>query len=84
MDIRKRLKEFILSEFGEDTQLQALTADDDLIQEGIVDSMGVLQIVNFIEQTYGSQVADDEITVENFRTINSIAGLIAQKIGAQV
>jgi acyl carrier protein len=79
MDIKNQLKEFIVAEFGEDKELQALAPDDDLIRQGIVDSMGVLQVVNFIEQTYGAQVADEEITVENFRTINAIANLVSQK-----
>ncbi len=79
MDIKNQLKEFIVAEFGEDKELQALTPDDDLIRQGVVDSMGVLQVVNFIEQTYGTQVADEEITVENFRTINAIANLVSKK-----
>ncbi len=84
MEIHKQLKDFVLAEFGEDKELQALGPDDDLIKQGVVDSMGVLQVVNFIEQTYGTRVADEEISVENFRSINAIANLIAQKAAVPV
>jgi acyl carrier protein len=79
MEILNQLTDFILSELGEDREVESIAPDDDLIKGGIVDSMGVLQVVNFIEQTYGIQVADEDITVENFRTIQAIARLIGQK-----
>ena len=81
MEVLTQLTDFILSELGEERQLESLAPDDDLIKGGIVDSMGVLQVVSFIEQTYDLQVADEEITVENFRTIHAIAKLIGQKQG---
>jgi len=78
--IRRQLADFIIAEFSEGTGLTSVRPEDDLIKRGIVDSMGVLQIVAFIEQTYGAHVADEEIVVENFRSVASIARLVTQKI----
>jgi|SRR5262249_11647848 len=80
--IRQQLADFIVAEFSEGNTVEAVRPDDDLIKQGIVDSMGVLQIVAFIEQTYGARVVDEELVVENFRSISSIAHLVAQKIAS--
>jgi acyl carrier protein len=82
-DIRSQVKDFIVSGFGADHDLQGLAPEADLIGSGIVDSMGVLQIVTFIERTYGARVADDEITLKNFRTIDAIARFVGAKTTRQ-
>jgi acyl carrier protein len=47
-----------------------------LIEEGIIDSMGLLQIVAFLEERAGVRVPDDEVSPENFETIDAIEGLV--------
>lgn len=49
--------------------------DDDasLLGDGIVDSMGVMEIIAFLEDEFGVIVADEEITEENLGTVNAIA-----------
>lgn len=81
MNLANQLRDFIITEFGADHPGLAVEIDDDLLQRGVIDSMGVLQIVNFIEQNFGVRVGDDEITVENFQTIQAMARLIAGKTG---
>ena len=80
-EIRQRLTDFIATELNDGNGLTSIVPDDDLIKQGIVDSAGVLQIVGFIEQCYGVQIADEDIVVENFRTVSSIAHLVARKVG---
>jgi acyl carrier protein len=72
-----------VSGFGADHDLRGLAPEDDLIGSGIVDSMGVLQVVTFIERTYDARVADDEITLKNFRTLGAIARFVGAKTGRQ-
>jgi acyl carrier protein len=79
MDFKNQLRDFILSEFGEEHEITSLAHDEDLIRQGLVDSVGVLQIISFIEQTFHKRIADDAITVENFRSIDAIANLVARQ-----
>lgn len=79
MDIKIQLRDFILNEFGEEREIKTLNPEDDLIKQGLVDSVGVLQIINFIEQTLKKRIPDTEISVDNFRSINTMAELIAHK-----
>jgi acyl carrier protein len=47
-----------------------------LIEEGIVDSMGLMQIVAFIEERTGLRVSDDDVTPDNFETVAAIGSLV--------
>lgn len=79
MDLKIQLRDFILNEFGEEREIKTLNPEDDLIKQGLVDSVGVLQIINFIEQTLKKRIPDTEISVDNFRSINTMAELITHK-----
>jgi len=46
---------------------------------GIVDSMGVLELVEFVEQEFAIRVSDDELVPENFKSVEQIAGFVSRK-----
>jgi acyl carrier protein len=50
--------------------------DDDLLQQGILDSLGILQLVAFIEQQFGIQVPDEGVVFENFFSVNALAAYL--------
>jgi acyl carrier protein len=49
------------------------------LDEGIVDSVGVMELVSFVEDDFGVQVEDLDITPENFDSVNKIAAYIRRK-----
>lgn len=57
----------------------ALRDDASLIDKGIIDSTGVLEVVGFIEQTFGIVVDDSELLPENLDTIQGIAAYVIRK-----
>jgi acyl carrier protein len=56
-----------------------LHADDHLIDRGIVDSLGVVEMVTFLEDTYAIHTADDEISVANLGSLDAIADFVSRK-----
>jgi acyl carrier protein len=50
-----------------------------LLESGIIDSLGVLDLVSFLEQSFAIQVADDELTPDNFATIASLTAFVEKK-----
>jgi acyl carrier protein len=54
-------------------------SDTLLLEEKVIDSMGVIELVTFLEATYGVEFTDDDLTVDNFKTIGSISELILSK-----
>ncbi len=57
-------------------------SDTLLLEEKVIDSMGVIELVTFLEATYAIELMDDDLTVDNFKTIDSIVKLIISKKGA--
>lgn len=78
MDIAAELEQFIVSDLSGDEQ-GTLSHDDDLMSRGIVDSLGILRLMAFIEEKFAVSVGADEIVPENFRDISSLARFIEHK-----
>lgn len=56
-----------------------LAADASLLDQGIVDSTGVLEVITFLETEFGIKVEDDEMTPDNLDTIANIVAFVARK-----
>ena len=52
-----------------------------LLEEKVIDSMGVMELIAFIESNFGIEFTDDDLTVDNFGTIGAIIALINRKDG---
>jgi acyl carrier protein len=75
-----QVRQFILKKFPL-ARKQDLKNSDALLESGIVDSLGVLDLVNFIEQEFSINVEDEELTPENFQTIDRLAAFVETKAG---
>lgn len=74
------LEQFIRDELAADSSLR-IAPDLDLLQRGIIDSLGLMQLISFIEERFGIAVTDDELVADNFRTIRDIQKLVERKGG---
>lgn len=77
-DYKTEIRRFIADRFlfGED---EKLGDDDSLLEAGIIDSTGILELINHLEERYGIKVNDDELVPENLDTIASIAVFLGKK-----
>jgi acyl carrier protein len=57
--------------------------DEHLMEKRVVDSMGMVELITFLQDRFGIEPADDEITEENFATLRRIAGFVLRKRAAQ-
>jgi len=82
MDIIKELEEYFLNEIVVDQgiDIKKIAPDEELLSEGIVDSLAVLKLTGFIEKTYGFKIEDEDLEPENFRTLERIKELIQSKL----
>lgn len=76
-EIQEGVRNFLITEVFYDKALgaNALQPNDTLV--GLLDSLGIMRVVNFCEETYGIQIPDTDILPEHFETISAIAELIA-------
>jgi acyl carrier protein len=80
-DLAASVREFVLKQFPL-TRKHRIQNSDPLLESGMIDSMGMLEIVGFIERTYGFTVSDEDLVPENFQTVDAIAGFIQGRVKA--
>ncbi len=61
-----------------------LTADEDLLTTGLIDSLGTMKLIAFLEETYDITVPAEDMTIEYFMTVNDMAEYIAARRTANV
>jgi acyl carrier protein len=71
-DNTDKIKEFIVEEFMPDVPASELDSDFDLLTGGVVDSLGLLKVVAWLETEFGIVVDESELGPESFRTVAAI------------
>lgn len=67
---------FITQDLGYSGQSSELTLDYDLIENDVIDSLGIMKLVSLIEDRYGVEIPDEQLVPENFITIRALTALI--------
>ena len=80
-DRLRLVREFIVQDFlfGRD---DGFASSESFLESGMIDSTGILQLVAFLEQTFGIKVEDAELVPENLDSLDNIGRLLASKLGA--
>ncbi len=76
LDTKTRIRSFLGTRLPGD-----LTDDEDIFEAGLVNSLFAMQLVLFVEQEFAIQVGNDDLERDNFRSVNSIAGLVERHAG---
>lgn len=82
MTTEDKLRAFILRELRADSTDRELTDDYPIIEQAVIDSLGIFEIVAFIESEFGVAVDDEDLVIDNFGTIRDIAKLVHAKLPA--
>ena len=80
MDISKSLEQFIQDEIIKGQKDIDLQQSTNLIDEGIIDSLGIMKLLTFIEESYKLQISDEELLPENFESLKAICAMVENKI----
>jgi acyl carrier protein len=83
MDVECSVKQFIAKELLNNCALTEIGENQPLIEQGIIDSLGILALLSFIEDTYAVRIGDDDLIPENFETLVAISAMIRSKISAR-
>ena len=77
--IEQDIRQFVIANFlfGEDNG--SLKTDESFLETGIIDSTGVLELVAFLESTYGFRVRDNELTPDNLDSLDRVAAFVRRK-----
>jgi acyl carrier protein len=73
------IRAFIFENFLFDADESALQNDDSFLEKGIIDSTGVLELVEWLEETFAIKIEDEELVPENLDSVNLLAAFIDRK-----
>ncbi|MCP5105257.1 MAG: acyl carrier protein [bacterium] len=78
-DIKETMKEFITGRFLTGAGVKNIDDDDSFLENGIIDSTGVLELVTFTEETFDIDIEDEELIPDNLDSLDKITYFIRQK-----
>ncbi len=78
-EIREQVRSYIVDNFlfGDDNGLEDSTS---FLDSGILDSTGILEVINFLEEQFSVKVKDDELVPENLDSIMNLMGYLGRKM----
>jgi acyl carrier protein len=81
MNVTADVREFIASELAVGRDPGPIEQDADLLATGVIDSHGMMELVQFLEDRYGVAVGDEDLVPENFQSLVRIEEFVARKRG---
>jgi acyl carrier protein len=75
------IEKFIVEEITGDLAPGPIAHDEDLLAADLIDSLGITELVGFVEERFGIKVADEDLTPDNFRSVDAIAAFVDRKGG---
>ncbi len=76
----QKIRDFIVENFLFDAGADEFGNDDSFLESGIIDSTGILELVEWIEETFGIQVDDMDLVPENFDSVNRLAAYLQSRL----
>ncbi|GAB2456368.1 acyl carrier protein [Xylanimonas ulmi] len=81
-DVRDRIDKFVLNELVLGDAARMPAPSDSLIETGVIDSTGILELIEFLESEFGVHVDDDETIPENLDGVDRLTAFVTRKLAA--
>lgn len=79
--IEQEVRQFVIDNFVYSDSTQ-LSNEDSFLESGLVDSMGILTLVEFVKEKYGIPIEDEELVPENWDSVRRIANFVQARLQA--
>lgn len=76
--LRAKIRSYVISHFHL-SRRRDLGDEESLLDARLIDSLGVLELVEYLEQTFGIEVTDDDLSPENFQSIGALARFVSKR-----
>lgn len=73
---KELVRQFVMGKIAGKNERMSIDDKDDIITAGIIDSLGIMQLVAFIEETFSIEIKDEDIVPDNFESIETISSYI--------
>ncbi len=82
-ELKKKIEAFILTEIKDDSGMQRISDDEQLLDSGILDSLGILKLLSFLDEEFNVDISAREVKPENFATMQTICAFIERQQNKQ-
>jgi acyl carrier protein len=79
MTVEAQVSQYIVENFLFSSDTSLLGADESFLDRGLIDSTGMLEVILFLEETFGIKIADDEMIPENLDSVSKISAYVRRK-----
>jgi acyl carrier protein len=77
--IKEQVRQFIMQELASAKGITSFTDSESLMENGVIDSLGVFRLVTFLEENFGVRVGDEEISADYLQSVDRIEQLVLSK-----
>lgn len=81
--IAQKIRDFVIDNFLFEEADNRFSNDDSFFENGLVDSVGILTLVEFVKEKYAISIEDDEIVPDNWDSVHRIAAFVHTKLGSR-
>jgi acyl carrier protein len=77
--LKDQIRNFILENLASVKGITSFQDDESLMDNGVIDSLGIFRLVSFLEEDFGVRISDEEINPENLKSVDTIEQLVIAK-----
>jgi len=77
--LKDQIRDFILENLASVKGITSFQDDESLMDNGVIDSLGIFRLVSFLEEDFGVRISDEEINPENLKSVDTIEQLVITK-----
>jgi len=81
-ELTTKITSYILSEVLLDKSMTELSPQEDLLDDGLVDSLGIMRLIAYIESEFGFSVPAEDVTVESFMSVDAVVAYLQPQLQA--
>lgn len=82
MELRDQIRNFIVENFLFGDEAPLTSDEQSLLDTGIIDSVGVMELVSYLESDHGLQIQDEDLVPENLDSVANLESFIRRKVAA--
>jgi len=82
MSTENKIRQFILENYLFTSDQSALANGDSFLKKGIIDSTGILEVIQFLSDEFGVAVKDEEMVPENLDSVNNLVAFVGRRAQA--
>ena len=78
MKDKETIRQFVQSELMRGKKVSGLAGTDNLIESGVIDSLGIQVLISFLEKNFSVSIADEDLIPDNFETVDAIWAFVTK------